>query len=1044
MIILILIELIIYMKVVDSMKTLALILTGLFIALMIPFIHWHITDDQPLSVALIEPGAGSSDTEHSKGVTWLLRHQHHLSEEDQMQRYVSGESLTDRQLIVMNAASESENPDAQDQLVMDDVYNIKEAVMHHGTDVIAEFGSINGSPDVRQELEEFMQLEQTGWTGKHFFELNKDNADVPASVLEDYEDQHGPWDYEGGGVILIHEEDNQILVLSEERGDLDGSVHFQPTESLSEHYGVNQSVHYGGWFHVLEANHEDQVLATLTLDVTETGADMLSKNGLDNEIPGILHHQRSEAHIYYLNGQFTHLDSVSAPMQYTGTSKIRELLTFDAFFPENALYWKATAPLLQGIFQNSLRERDLQARNVPQNGEIHLPAKVKEDEEADQFEIQVDGEWVPLTIKGVNIGMGKPGYFPGEAAITYEEYYRWFEMIGDMNANAIRNYTLHPPEFYEALLEYNTYADEPLYLFHGVWIDEDPLEEELDAFAPGIPEAFQEEMETIADAIHGNAIVPPQPGHASGIYGADISDYVIAWIIGIEWYPYMVDEMLHQYPDMPDVDLTYLYTEDADPFEIWLAEQMDHLAAYEVENYGVMRPLSFTNWVTTDHIDQPAEPLEQEDLASVNPNTIKLQEEWQEAGMFASYHVYPYYPDFLNLEERYTEFIDHRGQPNNYAGYIHHLHEENDYPVLIAEFGVPASRGLTHRNPFGWNQGFIEEHEQGEIVTMLYEDMVHEGMLGGLIFAWQDEWFKRTWNTMDYDNPDRRPYWSNAQTNEQQFGILSFDQHKVRVNGEDDWPEDTKRDIDTDAHSAITSSGMNHDERYLYFQFHLDTPFEEQFSDEDPFTLYVSVRPDEGLSLGNGFQADFRMELASEESAHLEVIGDYDTFYFDYDYAVKELDSEEDQMDRLYTDFFPIRLALNQEVRRPDTQEILPFELYEAGELLYGIGDPDHADYHSLSDYVFSADQRYLEVRIPWMLLNARDPGTMEFMGSPHDGLGSDAVIHVDGLDFHVADGEADQGFGWTYTWDLWDMPEYEERLKQSYPVIQDVFAEID
>ena len=34
---------------------------------------------------------------------------------------------------------------------------------------------------------------------------------------------------------------------------------------------------------------------------------------------------------------------------------------------------------------------------------------------------------------------------------------------------------------------------------------------------------------------------------------------------------------------------------------------------------------------------------------------------------------------------------------------------------------------------------------------------------------------------MDYDNPDRRPYWSNAQTGEQQFGLLSFDRHKVKV-----------------------------------------------------------------------------------------------------------------------------------------------------------------------------------------------------------------------------------------------------------------------
>lgn len=66
-----------------------------------------------------------------------------------------------------------------------------------------------------------------------------------------------------------------------------------------------------------------------------------------------------------------------------------------------------------------------------------------------------------------------------------------------------------------------------------------------------------------------------------------------------------------------------------------------------------------------------------------------------------------------------------------------------------------------------------------------------EELLGGLIFSWQDEWFKRTWNTVDYDDPDRWPYWSNVQTNEQRFGILSFDRNLVQIDGKtDEWQEE--------------------------------------------------------------------------------------------------------------------------------------------------------------------------------------------------------------------------------------------------------------
>ena len=80
-------------------------------------------------------------------------------------------------------------------------------------------------------------------------------------------------------------------------------------------------------------------------------------------------------------------------------------------------------------------------------------------------------------------------------------------------------------------------------------------------------------------------------------------------------------------------------------------------------------PMSFTNWVTTDLLQHPAEPDENEDLVSVNPNVIKSKEIFF-PGLFASYHIYPYYPDFLNFEEKYVEYIDHRGKKNNYAGYL--------------------------------------------------------------------------------------------------------------------------------------------------------------------------------------------------------------------------------------------------------------------------------------------------------------------------------------------------------------------------------------
>ena len=69
----------------------------------------------------------------------------------------------------------------------------------------------------------------------------------------------------------------------------------------------------------------------------------------------------------------------------------------------------------------------------------------------------------------------------------------------------------------------------------------------------------------------------------------------------------------------------------------------------------------------------------------------------------------------------------------------------------------------------------LSEKAQGEMDAFMLKDIYEEGYAGALVFAFQDEWFKRTWNTMDLDLPDRRSYWNNQQTNEQHFGLLAFD-----------------------------------------------------------------------------------------------------------------------------------------------------------------------------------------------------------------------------------------------------------------------------
>ena len=64
----------------------------------------------------------------------------------------------------------------------------------------------------------------------------------------------------------------------------------------------------------------------------------------------------------------------------------------------------------------------------------------------------------PFTVKGVNLGVGVPGEWATDYAVSKETYLRWFAQMQEMGANTVRVYiTLHD-DFYNAFYEYNTAA----------------------------------------------------------------------------------------------------------------------------------------------------------------------------------------------------------------------------------------------------------------------------------------------------------------------------------------------------------------------------------------------------------------------------------------------------------------------------------------------------------------------------------------------------------------------------------------------------------
>jgi len=650
------------------------------------------------------------------------------------------------------------------------------------------------------------------------------------------------------------------------------------------------------------------------------------------------------------------------------------------------------------------------------------------------------GSFEPFFVKGVDIGAAKPGFWPGEFGIERDDYARWFQQIGAMHANTIRVYVPQMPAFYDALLEYNLTAKQPLYLMQGIYMNEELIVRDLDAYGGNgeLIEIFERDLRNTVDVIHGNAVVEKLPGNAGGTYTSDVSNYVIGYLPGIEFAADFILGTNEKNPEKTTFSGTYVYTENASPFEVFLAESQEYLIGYEQEHYGVQRPIAITNWVTADPLTHPGEPNpKMEDAVSIDVEHIKATAA-NTAGFFASYHVYPYYPDLMSYDPQYVS----GDNPNPYRAYLVDLIAYHSMPVLVAEFGIPTSRGKTHENIItGFNQGNVEETRQGEMLISMMRDIRETGCMGGLIFSWQDEWFKRTWNTTDQEEAERRPYWFSVESPEKTFGLLAFDPGEttaVLVDGKtNEW---SAKDVVTESNGMKLS--VKSDEAYVYFLVETGSI---RFG-TDPIYIAVDTIPGQGNTSYNDVSfdnaADFLIQLNGAENSALLVDPYYDVFQYQYSIQTQLVDPIDHQSDKNSGTFTEVYAAMSRDLILPGTGEIIPFSKFDAGKLTYGVSDPNSKNYNSLAD--FYAGDGVIELRIPWLLLNVRDPGTKNIIAD-WNVTGAVTGQTVDSFSFGVFSKTAGSSvpFG-SYVWQSWDLPTYHERLKKSYAIVSDYFDTLD
>lgn len=695
-------------------------------------------------------------------------------------------------------------------------------------------------------------------------------------------------------------------------------------------------------------------------------------------------------------------------------------------------------------------------------------AQVPARTHGERFEIFRAGTWVPFYVKGINLGAARPGNFPSEFPTDDSTYTSWLGLMAAAHANVVRLYTILPPAFYRAFKQWNDgHPEQALWLVHGVWAEAPPDDNYDD---PAWKNEFHDEMHRVVDLLHGHAIIPARPGHANGRYTVDVSDHVLAFIIGREWEPFTI----HHYNELRAGRTAYagrfLAVDSGTPADVWMAEQCDYLLQYEWDTYHAQRPIAYTNWPTLDPLRHPTEPTLDEESAMRErlglPGLRGVREYNNDdqsldamlvrttaadvGGYFASYHAYPYYPDFMDYDSTYGTAVGADGV-SHYLGYLRDLKRHHaGRPLLIAEYGVPSSRGLAHLQPEGMNHGGHDERAMADIDIRLSREIREAGLAGGILFAWIDEWFKHNWIVIDLEVPtERTRLWHNMMDAEQNYGLLG------QYSGTADRPEPGGDPAHWRALPSLEGNDslrlrVGSDESYLYLAIEARSPL-----DPDSARYLVGLdtyRDDRGEFRlpgvpGIGVGVEFYLDLGDSTNGQLFVARGYnpyvqpragmpvtglDAFYNSL--CTAEARSDAGKFDSMFvtTNRFRVTRAGQQIAARGVNR----------GRLRYG-----RVTESSLVDWFIDRSAGLVEVRLPWGLLNVTDPSSRTVLTGIHEG-GVMLTGQTDGFRFvlaalsrqddHVA---AFVPASTTYVWPTWEEPQWHERLKPAYDAMRDLWG---
>lgn len=363
-------------------KKIILVILLLFTIAILPFITYQFKSGKELDIVIIDKTVPSKTYREHKGFVWIANNLKYTNKgkaykydqdyygffPDENEKYTIKELpeelgtpdiiyLTDTYGVYTEDYLKEIPNGERSQIIYgglksSEVDTIKKSLQNNI--IIGEFNTLASptSKEVRSSMEEVFGIKWSGWIGRYFTDLSKDNVEIPPWLIENYQIQYlKKWDFKGPGIALISSEDKVIILRQgTEIGNNLNKIKF--TEEAVKMYNVRDNVKYYYWFEIMEKGESSEVLANYNLDLTEEGKKIFSEYNIPSKFPAIIK-KTGEYTSYYFGGDFADNGKLPKVYGYSKLYLLNKITAIDIPGNMNYFYFNVYCPIIKKILSTT-------------------------------------------------------------------------------------------------------------------------------------------------------------------------------------------------------------------------------------------------------------------------------------------------------------------------------------------------------------------------------------------------------------------------------------------------------------------------------------------------------------------------------------------------------------------------------------------------------------------------------------------------------------------------------------------------------------------